>query len=73
MSYSDNYNPFLQDLRNGNITHSEFLQKTGNDDGYRKWCREHSMKPCEDNAELYFDMHGFKESEVEKEYVEPVI
>lgn len=67
---SESYTQALNDLHNNNIDHTEFLVRANCLDQYYKWCQEHRMKPCEANAQLYFDMHGFEESEVVKEYVE---
>lgn len=70
--FTESYGNALKDLRDKVITHTEFLSEVGCDRQYRKWCEEHSIKPEEKNAELYFDMHGFGESEMVKEFIEPV-
>lgn len=70
--YTDSYSELLKDLHDKVITHTEFLREAGAGRQYRDWCREHAMSPCEENAELFFDMHGFEESEVVKEFIEPV-
>lgn len=71
--FSENYSNQLNLLHKGKISYSEFIKAVGNDIQYKEWCKVHAIKPCEDNAELYFDMHGFEESEIVKEFIEPVI
>lgn len=70
--YTDTYGKLISDLRNNVITHTEFLKEAGCQRQYLDWCREHCIKPDEKNAELFFDMHGFEETETVKEFVEPV-
>lgn len=68
--FSESYTPILEELHAGHIDHTEFLARANCLDQYYKWCKEHSLKPCAENAELYFDMHGFEETEVVKEFIE---
>ena len=71
--FSESYSTLLADLHSGRINHSEFLKDSGCEAQYKEWCRTHGLKPTEDNAELYFDMNGFEESEVTKQFIEPVV
>lgn len=71
--YTESYDIPLKDLNDKVITHTEFFKEVGCDRQYRNWCKEHAIKPCEENAQLFFDMLGFKESIVVKEFIEPVM
>ena len=70
--FVDTFGKHISDLHDGAITHTEFLRNVNCYSQYKDWCEEHSLKPDEDNAELFFDMYGFEESEVTKEFIEPV-
>lgn len=71
MSLIDTYSVPLKDLYDKRINYTQFLERVGMTQQYKKWCKEHHLNPCDENAEIYFDMHGFAESEVVKEIIEP--
>ena len=70
--FVDSYGTILQELHEGKINHLSFLEKANCAKQFQKWCKDHSVDPNEEYATLFFDMHGFEESETVKEFVEPV-
>lgn len=70
--FVDSYGTILKELHDGTINHFGFLEKTNCLEQFKKWCEGHSVEPDEEKATLFFDMHGFEESEIVKEFVEPV-
>lgn len=70
--YVDSYQLPLSKLKKKEITYLEFLAEAGCISQFRKWCVGQSLIPDEDTAVLFFDMHGFEDSEVVKEFVEPI-
>ena len=70
--FVDSYSGLLSELHDGKINHMQFLEKANCFAHFEKWCKDRSEKTDEENATLFFDMHGFEDSEVVKEFVEPV-
>ena len=55
--FVETFGKHISDLHDGAITHTEFLRNVNCYSQYKDWCEEHSLKPDEDNAELFFDMY----------------
>ena len=71
-SYIDNYDAPLARLHNGEINHLEFLKEANCTEQFRNWCRQGSLPEDEENAEIFFDMHGFEDSAIVKDILEPI-
>lgn len=69
--YIENYEPHLSDLHDGKISYQEFLRNAGCEPQFLKWCADHNVEPDGTQANLFFDMHGFEESVMTKEFIEP--
>lgn len=67
--FIDNFEPHLTDLHDGKINHREFLANVDCDNQFKNWCADHGVEPDETNASLFFDMHGFEESTMQKEFI----
>lgn len=68
--FIENYEPHLSDLHDGKISHQEFLRNAECEQQFLKWCSDHNVEPDETQASLFFDMHGFEESVMTKEFIE---
>lgn len=69
---TETYEKPLAQLHAGKINHQEFLRLAGCEDQYKKWCKDHHVVEDEGGASLFFDQHGFEDSAVVKEYIQPV-
>lgn len=67
------YSAPLARLHAGEITHLQFLTEANCGEDFKKWCDEHALEENEDNAQFYFDSLGFEDTEIVKEFVEPVL
>ena len=52
------------DLKAGKINHLQFINSTKYAAEFQNWCKSVGQAPTEENAELWYDMHGFDEMEV---------
>ena len=66
------YDQPLAELNAGKITYQEFLRRANCEEQFKKWCSEHHLAADEGAAQCYFDYYGFKENDVEKEFIEPL-
>lgn len=71
-SYIDNYEAPLAKLHAEEINHVEFLSEVGCKDQFENWCKSTFIDADENAAELFFDQHGFEDSSVVKEVLEPI-
>lgn len=71
-SYIDNYETPLAKLHNGEISHVEFLSEAGCKEQFENWCKSTYIDADENAAMLFFDQHGFEDSSVVKEVLEPI-
>lgn len=46
-------------LKEGEINHLQFLNTSEHAQEYQAWCRSMNEAPTEENAEFFYDMHGF--------------
>lgn len=70
--YIEYYGEHLTNLKEGKSTHLDFLKNIKCYAKFERWCMEHNVEADEENATFFFDMNGFAESEMTKEFVEPV-
>lgn len=70
--YTESYGEQLAELKEGKSSHLDFLKNVKCFAQFEKWCKEHNVEADEENATLFFEMHGFAESEITKEFIEPV-
>lgn len=68
----ESYDKPLARLHAKEITYQQFLEEANCGQQFKKWCNEHCLKEDEGAAQLFFDYHGFEDSVLVKEFVEPV-
>lgn len=72
-TYIDNYSELLERLHSNQITFIEFLKEAKCYSQFEDWCNSHRLVADEGAAQCYFDHSGFEDSNVIKEFVEPIV
>lgn len=55
MTPTKTYEELVELLQEGRIGHLQFVLESGNAQDYRKWCRSHGTKECDESAEFYIE------------------
>ena len=56
MSKKYSYDELVVLKQEGKISWLEFVKRSEQSQDYLQWCKDHSVEPTDDNAELYLEM-----------------
>jgi hypothetical protein len=56
MSKKYSYDELVVLKQEGKISWLEFVKRSEQAQDYLQWCKDHSVEPTDDNAELYLEM-----------------
>lgn len=64
--YTQSVEILHKNLKEGKINHLQFLMTSEYSKEFKRWCKSINEAPDEKNAEMFYDMNGFSDMDVEK-------